>query len=402
MASQHEDQDPSFGELYEGAKSSREGARRVNLPVAAGIALGGILAVLIIFGMMSKMLSAKFGGAPQVAAATDRLGPSEQPGNSLRHTEFPGGEGGNGNDAGYAGAESALDPRLKEVLQAQYAVYLEALHADPQYMGGQRGATAASREAALDPYQLGSQLASLRAEVARLEDGGANVAPTVAAVAAVDAWQTDNLLDPLRIDQVQSMQPPRWALLPGTQIPAVLMTDYDSSQPSLVVAMTRRPVYSQDRGHVLIPAGTVLLGESMSALPASARAGYGRIEAMVFPDERVFSVPSWQPTSSLGAAGIPAKVRFPLWRGFKAATLLGLTSGVFAAAADTNEATFGRVDPGEAVASEVAQEYQRLAGRVLNRLVNLPAVAEAKAGTRFLVLVQHTLDMQAPWGRVAG
>lgn len=105
----------------------------------------------------------------------------------------------------------------------------------------------------------------------------------------------------------QRLANPAFTVAQGTLIPAILETALDSSRAGPARAMVSRDVRSFDRGRVLIPRGSKLIGEYQAGLDAGQRRAAVTWTRLIRPDGVTIDLRS-PASDSLGRVGISGKV----------------------------------------------------------------------------------------------
>jgi len=189
--------------------------------------------------------------------------------------------------------------------------------------------------------------------------------------------------------------PPVHVLLPGTIIPAVLLTRLVSDLPGLVVARVRRAVYgSVHERTLLIPPGSLLIGRyEADVRPGERRlfVGFGRIET---PEGASVRLSGMEASGSRGGAGLHDLVRTHFWRMFGASFLV---AGLGAALPGSSERVLVLPSGAPLVAGTAAGEaLDQTVGTLLSRDRDLPPTLIIRRGTRFDVLVARTIRFPPP------
>ena len=184
-------------------------------------------------------------------------------------------------------------------------------------------------------------------------------------------------------------------LLPGTVIPAVLLTRLVSDLPGLVEARTSRAVYgSVHERTLLIPPGSVLVGRYGETVRAGQRrifVSFGRIET---PDGATVRLPGMEAAGNRGGAGLHDLVRTHFWRMFGSSFLI---AGLGAALPGNTNQVLVLPSGAPLVAGTVAGEaLDQTTQALLARDQNLPPTIIIRRGTRFDVLVARTIRFPSP------
>lgn len=185
-----------------------------------------------------------------------------------------------------------------------------------------------------------------------------------------------------------------YVLYEGTTLDTVLMNRLDGDAPGPVKVLVSNPVYSHDRQHVLIPAGTVVLGEARAI--GSPEIGHRRCMALIFhrmimPDGYSVDLDQFQGLDQSGAGGIKGKVNNHYFQIFGTSIALGVVAG----AAEIEEgggmiSTNGR----QAFVTGASGSVSQSATSVLDRFLNIPPTITVREGHR--IKVYFTQDLLLP------
>ncbi|MGB9147543.1 MAG: TrbI/VirB10 family protein [Acidobacteriaceae bacterium] len=180
----------------------------------------------------------------------------------------------------------------------------------------------------------------------------------------------------------------------GTTLDTVLMNRLDGDAPGPVKVLVSNPVYSHDRQRVLIPAGTVVLGEARTI--GSPEIGHQRRMALVFhrmimPDGYSVDLDQFQGLDQSGAEGVKGKVNNHYFQIFGTSIALGIVSGA------------GEIEEGggiistsgsQAFATGASASVSQSASSVLDRFIQIPPTITIREGHR--VKIYFTQDMLLP------
>jgi hypothetical protein len=183
-------------------------------------------------------------------------------------------------------------------------------------------------------------------------------------------------------------------LLPGTAIPAVLLTRLVSDLPGLVEARTSRAVYgSVHERTLLIPPGSLLVGHYGATVHAGARRLFVSFDRIEFPDGAGVRLPGMEAAGVRGASGLHDLVRTHFWRMFGSSFLV---AGLGALLPGNTNRILILPSGAPLVAGTVTGEaLDRAAQTVLDRDRDLPPTIVIRRGTRFNVLVARTIRFPA-------
>jgi len=185
-----------------------------------------------------------------------------------------------------------------------------------------------------------------------------------------------------------------YVIYEGTTLDTVLMNRLDGDAPGPVKVLVSNPVYSHDRQHVLIPAGTVVLGEARTI--GSPEIGHQRRMALVFhrmimPDGYSVDLDQFQGLDQSGAEGVKGKVNNHYLQIFGTSIALGVVAGA------------GEIEEGggiistsgsQAFATGASASVSQSASSVLDRFIQIPPTITVREGHR--VKIYFTQDMLLP------
>ncbi|MDE2833825.1 MAG: TrbI/VirB10 family protein [Bacteroidota bacterium] len=179
-------------------------------------------------------------------------------------------------------------------------------------------------------------------------------------------------------------------LIEGSVIEAALETAIHTGRPGAVIARVVRPVRdSRHLKHLLIPAGTQLLGNLVQVVEGSEPRAVVVWTRMVFPNGATRTLPELPALESSGESGLQDKVKRYRAQRFGNAALLALVGGTTTlASASTNAALAGQ---------SMALELSRAASGELDRGRHHQPVVMLRPGYRFLVYVSQDLLFDAPY-----
>lgn len=190
------------------------------------------------------------------------------------------------------------------------------------------------------------------------------------------------------------------ALVPeGTLIPGILETAIVSDLPGQVRAIVSQDVYSFDGRRILIPTGTLLIGEYQSEITR----GQTRIFVVwtrMLRDDGVSVRLNSIGADSLGRAGLTGRVDKKFRERFGAAILLSIVGagasyltgyGSEAAAGDSDDAQNAE----ELARETLAQTFSDMANQALGDSLRIPPTISVSQGERIFVFVRQDLDFSA-------
>lgn len=181
-------------------------------------------------------------------------------------------------------------------------------------------------------------------------------------------------------------------LLEGTVIEAVLVNRLDGTFSGPVQALVTTPVYAHGRQHVVIPAGSRVLG-SVSPVETWGDARLAvRFHRLILPDGRSQSLNQFQGLNQIGETGLKDRVDRHYWQVFGASLAIGAISGL----AQVN--TYAGVDgyrASDGARHAAGASLAASTGRVLDRYLNVLPTITIREGHRLKVYLTNDLDLPA-------
>jgi type IV secretion system protein VirB10 len=185
-----------------------------------------------------------------------------------------------------------------------------------------------------------------------------------------------------------------YVIYEGLTMDTILMNRLDGDAPGPVKVLVSSPVYSHDRQHVLIPDGTVVLGEARKI--GSGGFGQQRRMAVVFhrmimPDGYSVDLDQFHGLDQIGEEGLKDKVNNHYLEIFGTSIALGVISGAGQIAAGGGTIT---TSGSQAFTTGAASSVSQSATTVLDRFIQIPPTITIREGHR--VKVYFTQDMLLP------
>lgn len=185
-----------------------------------------------------------------------------------------------------------------------------------------------------------------------------------------------------------------YVLYEGTVLDTILVNRLDGDAPGPVKVMVSNPVYSHDRQHVLIPEGTIVLGEARKI----GAAGFGQqrrmavvFHRMIMPDGYSVDLDQFHGLNQSGAEGLKDKVNNHYFEIFGTSIALGVIAGA-------GEITQGggtiSTSGSQAFATGASGSISQSATSILDRFLQIPPTITIREGHR--VKVYFTQDMLLP------
>jgi type IV secretion system protein VirB10 len=180
----------------------------------------------------------------------------------------------------------------------------------------------------------------------------------------------------------------------GSVLDTVLMNRLDGDAVGPVKVLVSNPLYSHDHQHVIIPEGTVVLGEAKKI--GAAGFGQQRRMAVVFhrllmPDGYSVDLDQFQGLDQIGEEGLKDKVNNHYLQIFGTSIVLGVIAGA-------SEITQGggtiTTSGSQAFTNGAAGSVSQSATTILDRFIQIPPTITIREGHR--VKVYFTQDLLLP------
>jgi type IV secretion system protein VirB10 len=180
----------------------------------------------------------------------------------------------------------------------------------------------------------------------------------------------------------------------GTVLDTVLMNRLDGDAAGPVKVLVSNPLYSHDHQHVIIPEGTVVLGEAKKI--GAAGFGQQRRMAVVFhrlimPDGYSVDLDQFDGLDQIGEEGMKDKVNNHYFEIFGASIALGIVAG---AGEITQGGGIISTSGSQAFTTGTAGSISQSANTILDRFMQIPPTITIREGHR--VKVYFTQDMLLP------
>jgi type IV secretion system protein VirB10 len=185
-----------------------------------------------------------------------------------------------------------------------------------------------------------------------------------------------------------------YVIYEGTTLDTVLMNRLDGDAAGPVKVLVSNPVYSHDRQHVLIPEGTIVLGEAKKI--GASGLGQQRRMAVVFhrllmPDGYSVDLDQFHGLDQIGEEGLKDKVNNHYLEIFGTSIALGIIAG-----AGEIEQGGGTITTSgsQAFTTGAASSVSQSGTTILDRFMQIPPTITIREGHR--VKVYFTQDMLLP------
>jgi len=260
--------------------------------------------------------------------------------------------------------------RADESRFASNLVYARAMEQAPEASGQ----AAAAQHAPAGPRQEDSSLQPTRSSGEPQEAAGGYKRPVEA--------------------DIDSAKGQPYLVYEGSVLDTVLMNRLDGDAAGPVKVLVSNPLYSHDHQHVIIPEGTVVLGEAKKI--GSAGFGQQRRMAVVFhrlimPDGYSVDLDQFHGLDQIGEEGLKDKVNNHYFEIFGASIALGLIAGA-------GEITQGggtiSTSGSQAFTTGTAGSISQSANTILDRFMQIPPNITIREGHR--VKIYFTQDLLLP------
>ncbi len=181
----------------------------------------------------------------------------------------------------------------------------------------------------------------------------------------------------------------------GTLIETALINRLDGDASGPVKVLVTNPVYSHDHQHVLIPDGTVVLGETHKI----GNAGFGQqrrlavvFHRMIMPDGYSVDLDQFHGLNQIGETGLKDKVNNHYVQIFGSSIALGIIAG---AAEVSNTGGILTGNGADVYKYGVASSLSQSATTILDRFINIPPTITIREGHRVKVYISQDLLLPA-------
>ena len=193
---------------------------------------------------------------------------------------------------------------------------------------------------------------------------------------------------------IDSAEGQPYVVYEGLTMDTILMNRLDGDAVGPVKVLVSSPVYSHDRQHVLIPDGTIVLGEARKI----GASGFGQqrrlavvFHRMIMPDGYSVDLDQFHGLDQIGEEGLKDKVNNHYLEIFGTSIALGVISGAAQIAAGGGTIT---TSGSQAFTTGAASSVSQSATTVLDRFIQIPPTITIREGHR--VKVYFTQDMLLP------
>lgn len=183
-----------------------------------------------------------------------------------------------------------------------------------------------------------------------------------------------------------------YVLMPGTMIPAVLLTRINSDLPGMIVARVRQNVYDSVHGtKLVIPMGSTLVGYYGSKIFAGQTRVLSSFNKIIFPNGSTVDLKGMTASDAYGQAGMHANVNNHYLEMFGASFLIAALSTVLPSTSNVTVVGGGLSSGG--LESSGGSALNQVSQKALNRAINIPPTLIVHRGFRFNVMVNKPIRL---------
>jgi type IV secretion system protein VirB10 len=173
----------------------------------------------------------------------------------------------------------------------------------------------------------------------------------------------------------------QFVLFEGTVLETALVNRLDSSFAGPIITMVTGDVYSHDRQHVLVPAGTKCIGRTNAVESLGQTRMAVSFHRLIMPDGYSVNLDQFEGLNQLGDTGLKDKVNHHYFQIFGVSIALGFLGAV---SQSELEYPFDSAGP----------QFARSAAQILDRFLNILPTVTIREGHR--VKVYLTQDLKLP------
>lgn len=178
-----------------------------------------------------------------------------------------------------------------------------------------------------------------------------------------------------------------YVLFEGTVLEALLINRLDGSFSGPIVCLLSTNIYSHDRQHVLIPAGSKILGETKKVDTSGQVRLAVVFHRLIMPDGFSVNLDQFQGLDQEGATALKDKVNNHYVRIFGASLALGILGGVaqLGTASTLNTSATDRIREGFGTGMASAGEH------ILDKFLNVLPTVTIREGSRIKIYLSNDL-----------
>jgi type IV secretion system protein VirB10 len=187
---------------------------------------------------------------------------------------------------------------------------------------------------------------------------------------------------------------PLHRLLEGTVIDTVLTNRLDGTVAAPVNCLVTTPIYSHDRQHVLIPAGSRVVGETKPVQSFGDTRLAVTFTRLMLPDGRTYRLDQFMGLNAIGEAGLRDQVNQHYRSTFGASAAVGLLTG-FAQYLGSRGLNSGNGDRTVVIAGNVGDATAQATAQTMSRFLNRLPTVTIREGHRVKVYLTSDLELPA-------
>jgi type IV secretion system protein TrbI len=180
-----------------------------------------------------------------------------------------------------------------------------------------------------------------------------------------------------------------YVLFEGTVLETVLINRLDGQFAGPIECLLANDVFSHDRQHLLVPAGSKLLGETRRVESLGQTRLAVTFHRLIMPDGYSVNLDRFQGLNQIGDAGLRDQVNNHYLRIFGASLAIGAIGAV--AEAGTSGAL--TASGGELMRQGFAQSTAQSSAQILDRFLNIPPSITIREGHRVKVYLSGDLAL---------
>ena len=180
-----------------------------------------------------------------------------------------------------------------------------------------------------------------------------------------------------------------YVLFEGTVVETVLINRLDGQLPGPIECLLSNDVYSHDRQHLLVPAGSKLLGESRKVESLGQTRLAVSFHRLIMPDGYSVSLDHFQGLNQIGDAGLRDQVNNHYLRIFGTSLAIGAIGAV--AVGGTSGAL--TASGGDLMRQGFAQSTAQSSAQILDRFLNILPTITVREGHRVKVYLSGDLAL---------
>jgi type IV secretion system protein TrbI len=181
-----------------------------------------------------------------------------------------------------------------------------------------------------------------------------------------------------------------YTIFEGTFLETVLVNRLDGDINGPVICMMTNDVYSEDRQHLLIPAGSKLMGETKRVDAFGERRLAVSFHRLIMPDGYSLDLDHFQGLNQIGETGLKDKVNNHYLQIFGASIAIGAIGGLAQLGTQTNSAGVPESST-DAYRQGIATSLSQSSLHVLDRFLNILPTVTIREGHRVKVFLTEDL-----------